>query len=506
MTKQRPPRPPALAGDALVEELLRPGVTEGPQLDFKRVGRNETALETVCAFANTEGGVLVLGVEDPKKAAGRDRVYGVQENPEAVDDLRRLILSRLQPPLSPAPTLQDVPCTLRDGTAGSIVLVHVPKSERIHAVVDKAPFVRLPKSNRRLWSTEEIAALSLRRGATPFDAQVVNVPVELLETAAWRQYATQRRLTRPIAEALLHTGLAQRDERGKIEPTRAAVLLFAEEPNGLLASKCTVRLFHYKGTAPERTPSTNLLRPPRTIGGPLIEQIRGALRACLDELASGVQVSSLGFEVVQRYPVRVLQEAITNAVLHRAYHLNADIHIRLFADRVEVESPGTFPRDVTLANLRRVGSKPRNPLLVDHLREFPDPPNLDAGEGVQMMFDAMHRAELYPPLYRTYPDLDREAVQVVLLNEARPTAWDQVVAYVEEHGSVGNAEVRSILQTDDPVRASRLLKEWVRAGLLVVVNPESAKQHRRYVLHEEGTPPPLTLFASSQGKQEPHDV
>jgi ATP-dependent DNA helicase RecG len=358
----------------------------------------------------------------------------------------------------------------------------VLKSERVHAVVDKAPFLRLPRSNRRLWSAEEIAALSLRRGSTPFDAGLVDVPVELLETATWHQYAAQRRLTRPLADALLHSGLARRDEDGKIKPTRAAALLFAEEPNGLLASKCTIRLFHFKGTAPERTPSTNLVRPPRTIGGPLITQIRGAFRACLDELASGVQASPLGFEVAHRYPVRVLQEAITNAVLHRAYHLNADIHIRLFADRVEVESPGTFPRDVTLANLRRVGSRPRNPLLVDHLREFPEPPNLDAGEGVRMMFDTMHRAELYPPLYRAYPDLAQEAVQVVLLNEARPTAWDQVVAFVEEHGSIGNAEVRSILGTDDRVRASKQLRQWVAQGLVVPTDPNAPKSQRRYRL------------------------
>lgn len=211
----------------------------------------------------------------------------------------------------------------------------------------------------------------------------------------------------------------------------------------------------------------------------------------------------MGFEVVQRYPVRVLQEAITNAVLHRAYHINADIHVRIFSDRVEVESPGAFPRDVTVANLREVGSKPRNALLVDHIREFPEPPNLDAGEGVKMMFETMHRASLYPPLYRAYPDIDREAVQVVLLNEARPTAWDQVVACVEEHGSVGNAEVRAILGTDDPVRASKLLKEWVAAGLLVIVNPDSAKQHRRYALSEHGEEP--TLFSFRQGKHDGSD-
>lgn len=61
------------------------------------------------------------------------------------------------------------------------------------------------------------------------------------------------------------------------------------------------------------------------------------------------------------------------------------------------------------------------------------------------------------------------------------------------------------LETDDPVRASKLLKEWVDAGLLVVVNPASAKQHRRYALPEQGNPQTLTLFSSSSRKQERHD-
>lgn len=59
--------------------------------EFKRVSNKmvHKALETIVAFANTEGGILVLGMEDYKKAQGKDRLYGIQDNPEAVDELRR---------------------------------------------------------------------------------------------------------------------------------------------------------------------------------------------------------------------------------------------------------------------------------------------------------------------------------------------------------------------------------------------------------------------------------
>lgn len=57
-----------------------------------------------------------------------------------------------------------------------------------------------------------------------------------------------------------------------------------------------------------------------------------------------------------------------------------------------------LPADVTVANIGRVGSRPRNRALVDHLREFPSPLNLDTGEDVRMMFQTMLQATLYPPL------------------------------------------------------------------------------------------------------------
>ena len=77
------------------------------------------------------------------------------------------------------------------------------------------------------------------------------------------------------------------------------------------------------------------------------------------------------------------------------------------------------------------------------------------------------------------PDLPREAVIVFLFNGSGPSVWNQVEAYLEKHGEIGNAEVRTLLRTDDPVRASKLLKSWINLGLLVVSHPEAAKKDRR---------------------------
>lgn len=460
--------------DPRIVEILT--LLEGPTFDCKRVGSVESALKTAVAFANGDGGVLAMGVEDASKVTGRDRLYGLVEKPEALAELQRHLSGRIVPPLS-APLIEELPCVLRDGTLGQIALVRIQPSAGVHSIQDGGTYVRVRNISRQL-SAVEIIELGLKRGTATVVEASVGVPFELLETNAWRDYQRQRQLTRPIDEQMRVLGLAKQDTTGAWHPTMAAALLFADFPGELLNSKFAIRLFHYRGFQIEYSANTNLVKPPKTITGPIIAQIRDAARAVLEEVGSGVQVTPAGFTLAQHYPERVIREAITNAVLHRDYRLQADIHIRIFANRIEIESPGGFPAGITQANLREAGSRPRNRVLVAHLREFPDPPNLDAGEGVRMMYATMEQSHLYPPVYQTEADLGREAVVVKLLNEARVSAWDQVETWLKTHESIGNADLRLILNTDKTVMASKMLRAWVDAGLLVPLG--SSPQTRRY--------------------------
>lgn len=463
--------------DSLVDELLKR--CESLNFDCKRLGKLDKILETVVAFANSAGGIIAVGLEDPDKGAGRDRVYGIQSHLEHWDELRRKLGSRITEPDQLQLTWNEVGCTLRDGTTGSIVLLKIRQSRRVHSIVDDGTFVRLEKGNRQLTAIE-INNLIYEKGVVSAESQLEQVSFDLLETPYWSQYASKRRITRPIDQAMYHVGLAKRDQSGDLRPLRAAVLLFAEDPSGLLGSKTSIRVFHYQGSKTTTDPNTNLVRPPTTIGGPLIRQITDARYAIIRELAGGVQFGPLGFEIVQRYPIRVIAEAITNAVIHRDYRVPSDIIVRIYSDRIEVESPGVFIGPVSPANINRIGSHSRNSIIVQHLREFPTPPNLDAGEGVPMMFGTMKEAGLYPPLYMTRPKLPREAVRVYLFNQNRPSIWEQVTDYLDKHGSIGNAEIRQLMQTEDTLRASKMLKSWVEQGLLEVSNPDAGRNVRKY--------------------------
>ncbi len=351
-------------GDELVTAILN--TDEGDRFDVKRVGRVEGVIKTVSAMANTAGGTVVVGIEDKRKAEGKDRVYGLEEKPECLGELQRALLSRLTPRLGEPDCrckMLEVPCTLRGGSCGTIALLGVPKSNAVHSLVDGGTYARYGSQNRQL-SAQEITNLSLRRGVQSAVDALSDAPFELLETDYWREYKEQRQLTREFPDALKHLGLARTDESGSWRPTVAAVLLFAEHPGGLLKKKCAIRIFQYKGHQIEYEPNTNLARTPITIDGPIIYQIRVAAETVLRELESGVQVSANGFEYAQKYPPRVVQEAITNAVIHRDYRLSQDIQIRIFTNRIEVESPGVFPGAVTSENVREIGSRPRNRAVV----------------------------------------------------------------------------------------------------------------------------------------------
>ncbi len=463
-----------------IESLL--AASESRRLDFKRVSGKmvSKALEAICAFANTDGGVLALGVEDPKKAVGADRLYGLQENPEAMDELLRKVRTQFYPPIETIRFLR-LSCTLRNRTAGHVVLVQVLKSDKVHSIVDDGTWTRLDAGNREM-TAAEIAELSYRRGVRSAESEPMEVDWALLDTPAWAEFAAARGFNRarPLPEQMAQLGLAEKIT-GEWRPRRAAVLLFAEEPGGLLAAvgaRAEVRLMVYQGKVAEAGARPNMKKPPRTLRGPLIRLIDDTARAVLDELSQGVELASSGFKARHLYPDRVVKEAIVNAVIHRDYRLNRDILIRIFDDRLEVDSPGVFPGAITPANISTAGSKARNPLIVKILRDFPVPPNFDLNEGVPMMFAEMANARLYPPQYRQIVEAAHESVIVTLLNLERPTVWDEVSHWIDTHGTIANADLCQIAGLDT-LKASKMFRAWVEQGVLVQL-PDRAKRNMAY--------------------------
>ena len=73
---------------------------------------------------DTEGGTLVLGVADVKDHQGAARLFGVEENPEAADELQRKLLTEFQPPIQSI-LVRRLACTLHNGPAKALSLIHI---------------------------------------------------------------------------------------------------------------------------------------------------------------------------------------------------------------------------------------------------------------------------------------------------------------------------------------------------------------------------------------------
>ncbi len=131
------------------------------------------------------------------------------------------------------------------------------------------------------------------------------------------------------------------------------------------------------------------------------------------------------------------------------------------------------------ANIARAGSKARNPLIAQNLREFPIAPNIDAGEGVKMMFAEMAAAQLYPPQYRQNTGTAVESVTVTLLNLERPSVWDEVSDWLDRHGAIANADLCRIAGVDT-LKASKMFAAWREQGLLAPL-PDRAKRNMAYI-------------------------
>lgn len=473
--------------------------TEDRTTEFKRLGSSlkiEKVIESVVAMTNTEGGSIIFGIDDPQKTKqkGLDRVYGIEENPELYDEIGKMT-GRVSPPI---PNLWP-PHTLACSNGKTAALLFVPKATDSFHSINNHVFVRLEKGNKLL-SPHDIVKFSYAKGFQKADKELVDVDFDLLKTDFYEKWRRTRKIeTENIGEALFQTGLARKNEKGVLLPTRVAVLLFALHPHNIMETKCTIRVFQYEGSIETIRETLNLIGTPKTVEGPVVKQIQDAHDYVLTLLRAGMRIPSSGFVTTYRIPERALKEAITNAVIHRDYHLKRDIEVRIFEDRVEIESPGLLPSNVTSYNIGYVRADDyRNDLLVKHLREFPDPPNLDRNEGIKAMRAEMERQNLYPPVFFTYPHL-QDSLRVVLFNTIRATEWDKVAYYLtHKEKYVSNVTVRKIIGNPDASKVSRILKKWVGQGLLAKIEAGS-KKTMKYRLSMDKEQP--SLFAPANANK-----
>ena len=448
----------------LLDHLLN--LVEDERFEVKRASiAPRKLLETTCAMVNTDGGYIVIGLEDSGKKFGVNRLLGVNKNRDNISEFQKLVRSEFDPPLQHLVRGFYEDIVNIDGEKDQLYIIVLEKANDIHSLKNGDTFVRQGSQSTKIGS-QEILRRRYEKGSIKFEDEDSGVStLDDLDTDLLGSYINDTKSnSEDVWQFLKDNGLVFQTGR-RTTLTNAGALIFGKNPAVMLRRKCSIRISHYHGTTRSFTGEPNFVRRPTTIEGNLKAQVEGAVEYFQQAIKESVPKLSGGvFRPSLLIPEWVFQEAVANAVIHRNYAIQNDIQVRLFDDRIEVESPGTYPAHITPSNLRSERFA-RNPVIQRVLSRFQEAPNLDLGEGVNRMFELMTKSNLYEPIYGSITRFPN-AVHVSLINIRKVDYWDLVSRYIDAKGKITNQEVRKITGIEDTLQTTRLLNEWVSSGLL----------------------------------------
>jgi len=307
------------------------------------------------AFANAEGGAVFLGVDDS------GAVHGIP--PERRDSVEHWLLNvathNCEPPIRPVVRKVLPPDGQEDDHC--ILLVEVPRGLYVHRTSGGRYYMRVGSTKRDL-SPPELARLFQQRGREyVFDEQPVpTAAVENLNRNRLEAFFG-RSPTIPWLDLLRNTRVTFPDEDGVHRPTVAGLLAFATEPTEFLASG-SIEAACYSGT---RLSSDDLVHAER-LAGPVSDQIDAGI-AFVARFMPPSRAGDQRTGTASTYDIDIIDEAIVNAVAHRDYAIaGSKIRLFLFADRMELYSPGKLPNTITLDDMP-YRTFTRNQLLVSFL-------------------------------------------------------------------------------------------------------------------------------------------
>lgn len=322
----------------LKEVRLAGGKIQGPQ--------QQDLADELAAFANSKGGVLLLGVHDKS----RDVTGIALEHLDAVEALvRQACEASIKPAL--APMIERLTLPDATGMERAVLRIDVARSLFVHQSAG-GYFHRIGSSKRQM-QPDYLARLFQQRSQVRiirFDEQPVpQALMDDLEPALWQRFATGR--TQDTRDELLQKlAMARIDEDGVLRPTVTGVLMACRDPRRFLPN-AYIQAVAYQGRNIAPQAEAAYQQDAQDISGPLDEQIVAACDFVQKNMRVAAHKSEGRQDLPQFDPIAVF-EAVTNAVAHRDYAIHGSkVRLRLFADRLEIYSPGAIPNTMTVESL-----------------------------------------------------------------------------------------------------------------------------------------------------------
>ena len=329
-------------GDEDIRQRLVLG--EDSRWEFKQVefagsrltspSRDDLADEMI-AFANANGGALLLGVTDDGHLQGLSR--------EQMAAINNLIVEVSTDNIEPALRI-DV--NHREVDSKALVVVDVPRGDSLHERRGRS-WIRVGASKRPLTGDERMRLAQRRAQARYlwYDRQTVpNTGFETLSEQLWESLLSVAAAAEPI-RGLANMRLLARDEADVLRATVAGVLLCAKTPQQWLP-QAVITATHYRGKdrASEQLDA-------QEIEGPLPSQIADGMKFVARNMRVAARKSPAR-ENIPQYSTTAVFEALVNAVAHRDYSITSRrIRLSMFSDRLEIDTPGQLPNGMTIESM-----------------------------------------------------------------------------------------------------------------------------------------------------------
>lgn len=450
-----------------IEVLLNTVEDHFNDFKSKQIAPNKLQ-ETFVAFANADGGNIYIGIED--SASDRERLSGFNEPEEA-----NAIIATLLENTNPAVENVEIEYLKTPGN-GLILHIDIPKSPKVHYTASGDCFIRANAQKVKI-KGERITQLSYSKGAEPYEKKAVDI-VEVQDILDSEYYIDYRRRigTSQSPEVFLKKQRLLTKKDDEFVPNVGCVLLFDEEPQGSLDTRCAVKVYRLRTTETEYK-REQLQEEPVTIEGPLEIVILNTIDK-VKEYVDGASFKDGDNLVKLVYPAEALKEILVNAVIHRDYSQKDDVHVKVYDNRIEVQSPGRLPGYMTVDNLYEERFS-RNPNLVRLLHKLPNPVNHDIGEGLDTAKNELRKAGLVAPVFEERGN----NFVVIVKHQTIASIEDVIINYFNDNptGQLTNKLVRQLSGEDDLQKVKKALQKLRDEGIIKPLDPHANAFKFKYV-------------------------
>lgn len=344
-------------------------------------------LRHLVAFANAEGGHLVIGIENDGDVTGFK-----SPNTYSVEDYKNISITELtETPLNVSFDTIDVKNIHDQDDVILIISVDV-SYDRVIKSYDGKVYLRQSDKSKEL-NFEQIIQLQYDRGQRFFEDEIVQgTSLSDIDEDLMEDYKSILSITDLNNEEVLKARNFLIDG----ELTNAGILLFGNNPSKFLP-QARLRVIKYSGNAQQVGTEINIVKE-KTFDGAIPKIIREAREFINSQLREFQYLDKDGkFKIMPEYPEFAWFEGIVNALTHRNYSLRGEhIKVSIFDDRLEILSPGLLPNIVTVENIRNQRYS-RNPRIARILSEFGWVKEMN--EGVKRIYSEMEKLFLKEPHY-----------------------------------------------------------------------------------------------------------